>query len=315
MFMMSGCGSGRDGFAVTPPPAAAAAGPIVVVSDLHGNLQLLLRALDEAARVAGRDDLTVVLLGDYCDNGYEVQPLLEFLCGVVLDNGGRHGNMTLVPILGNHDLACLLVARPGVFGSCADVAAADDWWRRWHYFWKSWEVGTPANYGLPHGCGPQAFRDAFPDRHRRLLEELPWCVRLDGYVFVHAGLQAVDASLDSTAESQLCFLDNKDLGALRRDGGGVYDTHRGGGYGMPDQVTSKAIDETSSAAWGAIVVTGHNKYETQRDFVAPHRLGMHSCACRRTRDVEGNPLHCALLARGAQDLTAAGSEPKSFTVA
>ncbi len=54
-------------------------GPLLVVSDLHGNLDLLKQALTRGVHEAGRDDLTVVLLGDYVDNGPQIVELLEYL--------------------------------------------------------------------------------------------------------------------------------------------------------------------------------------------------------------------------------------------
>ena len=53
--------------------------PLLVLSDLHGNLRLLREALARGALDAGRCDLTVVLMGDYCDNGPEIKQLLECL--------------------------------------------------------------------------------------------------------------------------------------------------------------------------------------------------------------------------------------------
>jgi len=274
----------------------SAEGPILVLSDLHGNLDLLLRALRHGARLAGRSDLTVVLIGDYCDNGPQIRELLDFLCDVK-DHDWVFEGMLIRPILGNHDLACLLSASPGVFGN-----RAGDWWHRWHRYWNGWKNSTPASYGSrddrAHFC------ERFPERHLALLEDLPWFEHIDNYVFVHAGLSVADP-----VEDQLAFLRQKDLSGLSSSG---YENYRRNG-GMPDQITHKGWARTNSEAWGCLLVTGHNKYPDRVDFIASHRLGLHSCACERCFNPR-LPLHCALLRRGATDLMSPGGAPMQFKV-
>mmetsp|Transcript_171093 Transcript_171093/g.415896 ORF Transcript_171093/g.415896 Transcript_171093/m.415896 type:complete len:414 (-) Transcript_171093:12-1253(-) len=292
--------------ATVPSPAAASnglgssdPGPLLVISDPHGNLTVLKRALKRGAELAGREDLTVVLLGDYCDNGPEIRELLDFLADVA-ESGGRYGEMTLRPIIGNHDFICLLALVPGIFGSTGNANGS---WERWHNFWNGWKAGTPHSYGSHDSV--TSFRARFPTRHRRLLEGLPWYERIDSYVFVHAGL-----SMRTPVEEQLRFLDAKDLSQLHSSG---YTAWKAGATGMPDQITNKDWAQSNSPSWGCIVVTGHNKYSSGSDYLASHRLGLHSCACERIFDAD-LPLHCALLKRGARDLTRSADAPRQFKV-
>ena len=257
---------------------SAADTPILVISDPHGNLSLVLDALQRGARAVGRPDLTVVLLGDFCDNGPEIPALLDFLCGVN-EAGGKFGPMTFLPILGNHDMACLLALEPTAFGS---TPTATTWWQRWHRFWNP-GYGTPELYGCSPGCSVDAFRDAFPADHKRFLLALPWHVDLDGYVFVHAGLHEDTAA--HPLDAQLAFLRARDLSRLAASG---FESYKGGGYGMPDHITNKEWKAVSTPRWGRIVVTGHNKYGNHADLVTPHRLGLHSAACVRRYAHQGS---------------------------
>merc|ERR1712059_72013 len=97
--------------------------------------------------LAGRPDLTAVLIGDFCDNGPEIPELLAFLCDV-MSKDGKYGEIWLHPILGNHDLANLLAAKPGIFGS---PNAGSAWWKKWQNFWNGWKSGTPGGYGVRAG--------------------------------------------------------------------------------------------------------------------------------------------------------------------
>lgn len=170
-------------------------------------------------------------------------------------------------------------------------------------YWNGWKNGTPASYGC---CGPtrEEFQERFPQRHLELLAEMPWYEAIDNYVFVHAGLSEYVA-----VEAQLDFLRQKDLSKVESLGYGTYRP----GSGMPDQLAHKGWERTNCPAWGRIIVTGHNKYRERADFVASNRLGLHSCACERTMNPR-LPLHCALLRRGARDLTMQGDAPQQFRV-
>lgn len=146
----------------------------------------------------------------------------------------------------------------------------------------------------------------FPPHHYQYLASLPWCVEMDQYIFVHAGLRAAK---EESVESQLAFLSRKDMSDLSRH------VYQGGGYGLPDQLCNKQWSRTNDPEWGAVVVTGHNKYgkDDSADFEASHRIGFHSCACAIAQNPDLS-LHCALLPRGPRGSTVHEYPPLFFRV-
>ena len=229
-------------------------------------------------------------------------------------------------ILGNHDLACVLAMKPGAFGTThagwmnppyankgpmtLPHEQSDSGWEKWAGFWTP-KKSTPEGYGLPPPvrmtktdgstravsvASYQAFQEVFPGRHRDFLEALPWYYEESGYVFVHAGLAPVSVA---PVADQLAFLAAKDLSDLAASKFETYMQDKKSTkesvfhYGLPDQLTNKDWASVNDPGWGSVVVTGHNKYAGGYDFVASHRLGLHSAACR------GKPLHCAILTPGA----------------
>uniref|UniRef100_A0A0G4HM91 Calcineurin-like phosphoesterase domain-containing protein n=1 Tax=Chromera velia CCMP2878 TaxID=1169474 RepID=A0A0G4HM91_9ALVE len=277
-------------------PLPSSSPPILVVSDLHGNLSLLLRALARGREIAGRKDLKVVLLGDFVDNGGEISELLDFLC-LVKENfkGGEHEGMEMMSVIGNHDLACLLAYEPGVFGSSYEIAEPGykNWWEKWHRFWNEGS-STPEVYGCETGGSVEEFRSKFPKRHVEFLKSLPWVLEVGRFVFVHAGMRA---GTSDALEPQIVFLKKKDLSGLKASG---FENYKGGGYGMPDQVCDKGLKDVDCPEWGRVVVSGHNKYKPGEDFVGKFRLGLHSCVCQRTEGKANAALHCALLRPDAE---------------
>lgn len=268
-------------------------GPFLVISDLHGNLQLLVKALEEGVRRAGKADLTVILLGDYVDNGPDVPGLLEYLSTEKWRSS--YPSMSIHAILGNHDLACLLALNPAEFNG------DPNWTRRGKDRWMRWVKGFHLRGGethLQYGARTQAqFRSKFPSHHREWLRGLPWYLRLGGYLFVHAGIR--DPSVEPL-EEQLRYLDSKSLHDV--DCRHPHpNTYGGGGYGMPDHLTNKFWVNKSYPEAGVVVVTGHNKLSDEEatecvDHLSSHRVGFHSCAC----EILINPslsLHCAIMAR------------------
>jgi serine/threonine protein phosphatase 1 len=233
--------------------------PILVIADLHGHLDLFERALEHGRHLAGRADVTVVTLGDYCDNGPAVPELLDRLAGFADEHAGE-----FLPILGNHDLACLR--------ALGDENGAGDprWWERWRQRYPNGKAAwTPTQYGA---TTLEAFRASFPRAHWRFLAGLPWVVKLAGYVFVHAGLEP-GAPIDEQLPP---------LG--RRDPSGLAEWSH-----MPRPVREDALSRTFDPSWTSVVVSGHVKHRDGQDLVAPNRLSFHSGTCR------GEALHAALL--------------------
>ena len=265
-------------------------------SDIHGHFDEMIGALDWFANTfpnhmyTEKDDsvpviYTVVLLGDFVDNGNKIPDVLDWLQEAA-GNDWVHPNyprFQLQPILGNHDMACLLSLNSDVFHS---KYTKGQWWDRWTHFWNE-DGSTPGAYSV---STQTTFKEQFP--HADLLEHLPWYHKEDGYVFVHAGLkQGVHFS------EQITYLDLKDL-CVKEDEYQMYqyDIYKTR-YGMPDQLTNKGWENTNDPDWGCIVVTGHNKYLGRKNFISSHRLGLHSGSC------EGHSLHCAILPRGATQMT------------
>ena len=255
---------------------------VLVISDLHGHCNLLKIALQKGLDRAGRDDLKVVLLGDYVDNGPEVPELLTYLAegGIKRD----FPNVDLYCIVGNHDLACILSYNPNEFNY-----NGAEWWTRWVETYQNTYGRTAEQYGATTQSG---FQRLFPRHHYDYLVSLPWYCQIGQYTFVHAGLRL---STDESVCDQLLFLDKKDISNLSNHTYG-----RRTRYGLPDQLCHKGWKDTNDTNWNTVVVTGHNKYKPFRDypdFVASHRIGFHSAACSLERPDCGHrvSLHCGLL--------------------
>lgn len=286
--------------------------PILVISDLHGNYDLLRLAVAEGLRLAqgcglpAERKLPTVLLGDYLDNGPDVVSLVEYLSsGAIAD---EFPQLELHCILGNHDLAGLLAFDPTIFGAVDPVTyGGEAWICRWMRHWNT-GGNTAAQYigcreGDESAMSAEAYAEAYRaalgarPQHFRWLEARPLCLSLAGYLFVHAGLRP-GVPLEEQVEL-LTRADPLSPDALRgttfkRD----WYTH---GYGMPDQIVSKDYAQANDPAWGQVVVTGHHKFTGGRDFIASHRLGLHSGACEIPFR-PGTGLHCALLQANAANL-------------
>ena len=231
--------------------------PILVLADLHGHLDLFERAVARGRELAGREDVTVVTLGDYCDNGPDVPGLLERLVGFGDEHPGR-----FLPLLGNHDLACLLTLGWPAGGGDAF------WWRRWRERYPNGlSQWTPTQYGART---LDELQRCLPPAHRAFLSDLPWARRVGGYVFVHAGLApgAIGPQLEELA---------------RRDMRPYAPGHQ------PPALRDKARAQISDPGWEAVVVSGHTKLADRRDFLGSRRLTLHAGTCR------GEALHAALL--------------------
>lgn len=271
-------------------------GPILVISDLHGNLDLLVKALSKGVELVGREDIDVVLLGDYVDNGPAVPALLEYLS--TEQWRVTHPKLRVHGILGNHDLALLLALDP------RDFNARPNWTRKGKNRWTRWTRGFQNGGGQTHlqydATTQEQFTAKFPAHHRAWLRGLPWYLSMDGYLFVHAGIRNPELQ---SVEDQLRYLDTKDLSDVDHRVDHPHE-YGGGNYGMPDQLTNKNWARRNYPQTGYIVVTGHNKFgsgnptKEKADFVASHRIGLHACSCAIWSN-KNLSLHCALLPRRA----------------
>lgn len=184
--------------------------PILAISDLHGHPDLLIAAIEKGIDLAGRDDVVVVLLGDYVDNGPKIPELLEYLS---TESYREHfPNISLHSIMGNHDMACLLSLEPEFFHVSRDKRyfMGLTAFERWTTCFQKYGGVTHIQYGAD---GETSFLLKFPTHHREWLKSLPLYTIIDQYFFVHAGIR--DPSREALRR-QMEFLDSKDLSAMGR---------------------------------------------------------------------------------------------------
>jgi predicted phosphodiesterase len=218
--------------------------PIVAVADLHGHKMLFDALVDRLDQELGAD-YTLVTLGDYVDNGPEIPALLDRLIELREHRGER-----FVPIMGNHDLACLLSV--GWKGKTPSKA----WCQRWAQNYWNPGLGTPHAYGVRSG---EELALKMPPSHRMFLQSLPWFHESGEYVFVHAGLHSgpVAPQLEELARQEPrpeTFLH--------------------------DQLRDKKLATVSDPGWGKVVVSGHthNPPGGRPHFVTKHRITLSSDA-------------------------------------
>ena len=122
-------GHGRDALvdetfgAAVARDVAARGETWVAVADLHGH-PAALDALIAWCDAHLGPEYRLATLGDYCDNGPDVPGLLDRLVRLSDERGDR-----FVPILGNHDLACLR------------AMADEGWYEQWSRLYWNAEIG------------------------------------------------------------------------------------------------------------------------------------------------------------------------------
>ncbi len=160
-------------------PAPTSLGPdlrVYAVGDIHGCLERL-RALHDAiaADLAERPVARAVLihLGDLIDRGPDSAGVVAFLSG----RPRPRGIAETTTLLGNHE-AMMLAA--------LEAPEEDDAARLWVV-----NGGADAlfSWGVPRQVEPKDWAAHLPAAHLAFLRALPLSVRLDGYLFVHAGIR------------------------------------------------------------------------------------------------------------------------------
>jgi len=208
---------------------------IVAVADLHGELTLFQKILAAVDSALGEDYL-LVTLGDYVDHGSEIPALLDYLIALKEKRGDR-----FVPLMGNHDLACARTL--GWQGS----APNEDWWKQWGRNFGGGSTGRAYR-----SSSAKELAERMPKEHQTFLQDLPWYLETEEYVFVHAGLtnEPVARQLESLAHRELPPDPRHTSPQLRGD---------------------KAT--LSNPLWGKTVVSGHHKRPGKRvpgHLNAPH---------------------------------------------
>lgn len=139
--------------------------PILAVADLHGHLAHLDALLAWSSAVGAPQ---LVLLGDYCDNGPDIEGLIRRL-------------MTLpdaIAIMGNHDLAALRAQ------GWPTADEAEFWFSRWNArYGRTFSMALGAS-------NVQEYAARLPSDIRQWLLSRPWVAETDRYCFVHAGMES-----------------------------------------------------------------------------------------------------------------------------
>ncbi len=190
---------------------------IFAVGDVHGCSGKLTRLMKRLPFDAERDHL--VFLGDYINRGPQSREVIETLLGL------KQSARNAVFLMGNHEHSLLEYARTG-----------DPYYLR--VLRPMGVEATMESYGTSQ---TRALRDLsfLPREHKTFLEGLSTYHRLDGYLFIHAGIIPGE-------ELECCSLDR--LLTVR-------DTFLRHGEPME-----------------SVVVFGHTPFETP--YVTSHKIGI-----------------------------------------
>jgi serine/threonine protein phosphatase 1 len=143
--------------------APAASPRTYAVGDVHGRLDLLLRAIQAISDHVGEGSFRVVMLGDYVDRGPDSRGVIEFLMAL-------QRRWPVVCLKGNHEeLMIQAIADPGN--------------RRLERWLEYGGDQTLRSYGL----GKDDLADV-PPEHLRWMASLPTTTGDKHRIYVHAGL-------------------------------------------------------------------------------------------------------------------------------
>lgn len=148
-------------------------GPVAVIGDVHGQVDEVVRILDQLRRLPDYDRRWIVFIGDLVDRGPDPKGALDLVTELML----HHPRTTA--IAGNHELAMSAAMK------LVPTPEYSDWSSRWidHYGSEA----TFHSYGVEFG-DLQELRNALPASHQEYLADLPWSVEHPEYFFVHSGL-------------------------------------------------------------------------------------------------------------------------------
>ena len=148
-------------------------GPVAVIGDVHGQIQLLRQLIGELARTPDIERRWIVFVGDLIDRGPDSAAVVELFFQL----RQQHGRVTWV--CGNHEYSML-----GALGllPCPDYV---DFTGRWVEHYGARE--TFESYGVEYG-DLDGLRAAIPQTHLEVMVDLPWAVEHPSFLFVHAGL-------------------------------------------------------------------------------------------------------------------------------
>ncbi len=184
---------------------------VYAIGDIHGQLGMLLTALDRIDRDGGG---RIVFLGDYVDRGPDSKGVIDLLAS------GQAEGRDWVCLKGNHDrLFEWFVAPPRPQGDPHLLVG---------YHWFHPNIGgveTAASYGVAvsermrQKAVAQDFRAAMPEGHLAFLQGLRLWHGAPGLVFVHAGIRP-GVAMEQQDEEDLLWIrqeflrDTRDHGAV-----------------------------------------------------------------------------------------------------
>ncbi|PJA46715.1 hypothetical protein CO173_03030 [Candidatus Uhrbacteria bacterium CG_4_9_14_3_um_filter_41_35] len=213
--------------------------PMIVIPDVHGHLDQLVRLIKKLNQLQLLDGRRLAFLGDYVDRGPESRATLEFICSLV--------ELGHIAIAGNHDLVLLKILQ-------SDAGDWEYWVNRWA---RNYEDGVLMSYGIRKTPrGREGYQEValelaqrMPTWHKRCLQNLPWFYESNELVLVHAGLNS-----SSTWQSQRSLLQQQEWGSIG-----------------PEQVFSAAhATDTTNIHPSIRLVTGHAVLP--RPVVRPNRV-------------------------------------------
>ena len=175
--------------------------PIIVIADLHGQLEELKQLVARLEKVAEWDDCALVFLGDYVDRGEDVRGTISMVLELLSRRPGGSA------VLGNHDLALVRAAR-------LDDGPRSPYWidsYRCRYDHEQTFLGylcRPPNHDASAWESDlEELKAAIPPEHRAFLVSLPWVVESPGHLFLHCGLSF---ELAANATEQLAALHGRE---------------------------------------------------------------------------------------------------------
>lgn len=163
------------------PPASRIGRLVYAIGDIHGRLDLFERMIRHirADEMAQTERPLIVLLGDYVDRGPESSAVLSRILTLQTETW-----CDVEVLLGNHEeslLKFLYTAQHGPawndYGGGSTLG--------------SYGVALPASRTDPAQWEEtrQAFAAALPEVHLELLKAMKYLLKVDDYVFVHAGVR------------------------------------------------------------------------------------------------------------------------------
>jgi len=155
----------------------------LAIGDIHGCFDAMV-TLTKLAGISNED--TVVWLGDYVDRGPDSSKVIEYLCGLPIENN--------IFLRGNHEIMMQNASRSldsmRSWASCGGDATWDSYLR---------------DYGGDNGI------ESVPEKHWQSIENLKPYFETDSHIFVHASIDA-DLEMADQFDDVLFWGDYKSIG-------------------------------------------------------------------------------------------------------